>query len=76
MVKYTKIGSRQQKKKQTNKTKEKKKKARDYKGGGSCLKDQNSRLTSFECSVKITGYFQGLMPQDQFSICHTDLQLG
>ena len=76
MVKYTKIGSRQQKKnKQTNKTKEKKK-ARDYKGGGSCLKDQNSRLTSFECSVKITGYFQGLMPQDQFSISHTDLQLG
>ena len=79
MVKYTKIGSRQQKKKKKkpNKTKKNKKnKARDYKGGGSCLKDQNSRLTSFECSVKITGYFQGLMPQDQFSISHTDLQLG
>ena len=71
MVKYAKIGSRQQKQ---NKTK--KNKARDYKGGGCCLKDQNSRLTSFESSVKITGYFQGLMSQDQFSISHTDLQLG
>ena len=77
MVKYTKIGSRQQKKNKTNKTNKTKQKNAIIKvGGGSCLKDQNSRLTSFECSVKITGYFQGLMPQDQFSISHTDLQLG
>lgn len=62
------------KKKQTNKTKLNK--ASDYKGGGSCLKEKKSRLTSFECSVKMTGYFQGLMSQDQFSISHTDLQLG
>ena len=62
------------KKKKQNKTKQNK--ASDYKGGGSCLKEKNSRLTSFECSVKITGYYQGLMSQDQFSISYTDLQLG
>ena len=60
----------------SKKKKTKQNKARDYKGGGSCLKEKNSRLTSFECSVKITGYYQGLMSQDQFSISHTDLQLG
>ena len=60
--------------KKKNKTKQNK--ARDHKGGGSCLKEKNSRLTSFESSVKITGYYQGLMSQDQFSISHTDLQLG
>ena len=59
-----------------SKKKTKQNKARDYKGGGSCLKEKNSRLTSFECSVKITGYYQGLMSQDQFSISYTDLQLG
>ena len=58
------------------KAKQKQNKARDYKGGRSCLKERNSLLTSFESSVKITGYFQGLMSQDQFSISYTDLQLG
>ena len=44
----------------SKKKKTKQNKARDYKGGGSCLKEKDSRLTSFESSVKITGYYQGL----------------
>ena len=39
----------------SKKTNKQRNKARDYKGGGSCLKGKNSRLTSFESSVKISG---------------------